>query len=81
MDESQAKWAVLALAALTIGGSYYTYDSIAPIADMLRAQRGFTQSQTGLLNAVFSLPSTGLARHGQAFWRPACARWGPCSPP
>ena len=61
MDESQAKWAVLALAALTIGGSYYTYDSIAPIADMLRAQRGFTQSQTGLLNAVFSLPNIPLA--------------------
>ena len=61
MDESRVKWVVLVLAALTIGGSYYTYDSIAPIADMLREQRGFTQSQTGLLNAVFSLPNIPLA--------------------
>ena len=61
MDESRVKWAVLVLAALTIGGSYYTYDSIAPIADMLRSQRGFTQSQIGLLNAVFSLPNIPLA--------------------
>jgi len=61
MDGSQVKWAVLALAALTIMGSYYTYDSIAPIADMLRQQRGFSQSQIGLLNAVFSLPNIPLA--------------------
>lgn len=55
------KWLVLALIALTIAGSYYAYDSIAPIADLLRRQRGFSQSQIGLLNAVFSLPNIPLA--------------------
>jgi MFS family permease len=55
---------MLALAALTIMGSYYTYDSIAPVAGMLRDQRGFTQSQIGLLNAVFNLPNIGLALVG-----------------
>jgi MFS family permease len=55
---------MLALAALTIMGSYYTYDSIAPVAGMLRDQRGFTQSQIGLLNAVFNLPNIALALVG-----------------
>ena len=64
MKESQAKWVMLALAALTIMGSYYTYDSIAPIAGMLRDQRGFSQSQIGLLNAVFNLPNIALALAG-----------------
>ncbi len=57
----QVKWIVLLLAALTIMGSYYTYDSIAPIADLLRDQRGFSQSQIGALGAVFSLPNIPLA--------------------
>lgn len=55
------KWLILVLCALTIMGSYYTYDSIAPVADLLRDQRGFSQKQIGLLNAVFSLPNIPLA--------------------
>ena len=61
MAETQVRWVVLLLAALTIMGSYYTYDSIAPIADLLRDQRGFSQSQIGTLGAVFSLPNIPLA--------------------
>ena len=47
-----------------IAGNYYEYDAIAPIADFLRTQRGFTQSQIGMLNAVFSLPNIVLALVG-----------------
>lgn len=61
---SRIKWLMLALSALTIMGSYYTYDSIAPVAGMLRDQRGFSQSQIGLLNAVFNLPNIALALIG-----------------
>lgn len=64
MTQSSTKWIMLALAALTIMGSYYTYDSIAPVAGMLRDQRGFSQSQIGLLNAVFNLPNIALALVG-----------------
>ena len=64
MREGHVKWIILALAALTIMGSYYTYDSIAPVAGMLRDERGFTQSQIGLLNAVFNLPNIALALIG-----------------
>lgn len=59
--QRQLKWIVLALAAFTIMGSYYTYASIAPIAELLRNQRGFSQQQIGSLNAVFSLPNIPLA--------------------
>lgn len=61
MTGSRLKWLVLVLCALTIMGSYYTYDSIAPVADLLRDQRQFDQKQIGLLNAVFSLPNIPLA--------------------
>lgn len=61
LTQHQTKWLILALAALTIMGSYYTYDSIAPVAGLLRDQRGFTHSQIGLLNAVFNLPNIALA--------------------
>ena len=64
MTRDGLKWFALILAALTIAGSYYAYDSIAPIADLLRRQRGFSQSQIGLLNAVFSLPNIPLAIAG-----------------
>jgi MFS family permease len=54
-------WAALALAALSIAGDYYAYDAIAPVADLLRRERGFSQSQIGLLNAIFSLPNIPLS--------------------
>ncbi len=64
MTQARIKWIMLGLAALTIMGSYYTYDSIAPVAGLLRDQRGLSQSQIGLLNAVFNLPNIGLALVG-----------------
>ncbi len=59
-----ARWWVLALLSLAIAGSYYEYDAIAPIAGFLRADRGFSQAQIGMLNAVFSLPNILLALLG-----------------
>jgi len=58
------RWWVLALLAVAIAGNYYAYDSIAPIAGLLRSARGFSQAQIGLLNAVFSLPNIALALIG-----------------
>ena len=64
MRSEHTKWVMLALAAFTIMGSYYTYDSIAPVAGLLRDERGLSQSQIGLLNAVFNLPNIALALIG-----------------
>jgi len=55
---------VLALIAAAIAGNYYAFDSIAPVADLLRRQRGFSQSQIGLLNAVFAAPNIPLSLVG-----------------
>jgi MFS family permease len=64
IDRSATRWWVLCLLCIAIAGNYYEYDAIAPIADFLRTQRGFTQSQIGVLNAVFSLPNIVLALVG-----------------
>ena len=64
MTPSRLKWPVLSLLAVSIAGNYYAYDAIAPVADMLRSQAGFSQSQIGLLNAVASLPNVVLALVG-----------------
>ena len=54
-------WWALLLAAVAVSSSYYNDDIIGPIADLLHRQRGFSQSQLGLLNGVISIPNIGLA--------------------
>jgi nitrate/nitrite transporter NarK len=51
------RWFVLILTSLTMFGNYYVYDSIAPLADMLRTQLGFSSTQIGTLNAIYSAPN------------------------
>lgn len=51
-------------AALLMLGNYYVYDSIGPVADMLVRQLGFTQTQIGTLNAVYSVPNIFLVLVG-----------------
>jgi MFS family permease len=73
---------VLVLAAIAVSSSYYNDDVIGPIADLLHRQRGFNQSQLGMLNGVISIPNVALAlvngllidRYGPArvaFWSAA----------
>jgi MFS family permease len=57
-------WLALLLAALANAGNYYAYDSIAPVADLLRRQHGFSQADIGFLNAVSSLPNIPLSLVG-----------------
>jgi MFS family permease len=44
-----------------VSSSYYEDDVIGPIADLLQRQRGFNQSQLGMLNGVMSVPNIALA--------------------
>ncbi|MBB5204788.1 MFS family permease [Inhella inkyongensis] len=53
-------WLVCALVAAAQFGNYYVYDSIGPVADLLQQQRGFSDTQVGLLNAIYSLPNVVL---------------------
>ena len=58
---SPLRWWVLALAAIAVSSSYYEDDVIGPIADLLHRQRGFSQSQLGMLNGIISVPNAVIA--------------------
>lgn len=49
------RWAVLILISLAMFGNYYVYDTIAPIADLLKSQLGFSDEQIGLLYTAYSV--------------------------
>lgn len=51
------RWTVLIFASLAMFGNYYVYDAISPLADVLAAQLNFSDSNIGLLNAIYSLPN------------------------
>jgi MFS family permease len=51
------RWMVLIVISLTMFGNYYVYDCIAPIADLLAKQLGFSDSNIGLLQAIYSIPN------------------------
>jgi MFS family permease len=51
------RWTVLALISIAMFGNYYAYDSIGPLADHLQKLLGFTDTQIGTLNAIYSLPN------------------------
>jgi MFS family permease len=57
-------WAAMALVALAMYGNFYVYDSIAPVAEMLSTQLGYSDTQIGTLNAIYSIPNVVLVLIG-----------------
>ena len=51
------RWVVLLAMSVALYGSYYAFDYIGPLAPLLSRQLHFTDSQIGLLQAVYSLPN------------------------
>jgi len=51
------RWMVLIVISLAMFGNYYVYDCISPIADLLAKQLGFSDSNIGLLQAIYSIPN------------------------
>ncbi len=51
------RWMVLLFISLSMFGNYYIYDSISPLADLLKSQLGFSDSEIGLLNGIYSFPN------------------------
>jgi MFS family permease len=51
------RWAVLVVISLAMFGNYYVYDAVSPIADLLKEQLGFTDTNIGTLNAIYSFPN------------------------
>jgi MFS family permease len=58
------RWIVLISISLTMFGNYYVYDCIAPIADLLAKQLGFSDSNIGLLQAIYSIPNVVMVLIG-----------------
>jgi len=57
-------WTAMGLIALSLFGNFYVYDSIAPVAEMLSSQLGFSDTQIGTLNAIYSIPNVVLVLVG-----------------
>ncbi len=51
------RWTVLITISIAMFGNYYAYDAIAPVADLLQRTLGFSDTQIGTLNAIYSLPN------------------------
>src|SRR5919106_4217517 len=51
------RWTVLIAVSVAMYGNYYAYDAIAPVADLLQRSLGFSDTQIGTLNAIYSLPN------------------------
>ncbi len=49
------RWVVLIVISLAMFANYYVYDSIAPIADILKSDLGFSDANYGMLFSVYSL--------------------------
>lgn len=49
------RWIVLFFISIIMFGNYYIYDSIAPIADILKANLGFSDKNIGSLYSVYSI--------------------------
>jgi len=58
------RWAVLILISLAMFGNYYIYDSVSPLADVLKEQLGFSDTNIGLLNAIYSIPNVFMVLIG-----------------
>ncbi len=54
---ASARWTVLVLVSVAMFGNYYVYDAIGPLADHLQRLLGFTDTQIGTLNAIYSFPN------------------------
>lgn len=48
---------VFVATSVAMVGNYYVYDAIGPVADLLARQLGFTDTQIGTLNAIYSVPN------------------------
>src|SRR5690349_618607 len=54
------RWIVLFFISLTMFGNYYLYDSIAPVADLLKSQLGFSDQMIGRLYSMYSYAAFSL---------------------
>ena len=63
-DSDNTRWWILAFVSLAMFGNYYVYDAIGPLAEQLERLLGFSDTEIGALNAIYSLPNIFLVLIG-----------------
>lgn len=58
------RWIVLFFVSMTMFGNYYLYDSIAPVADLLKSQLAFSDQMIGRLYSMYSYAAFALLLFG-----------------
>jgi MFS family permease len=58
--KGSTRWWILVTLSLLVFGNYYVFDSIGPVAAMLSSELGFSDTQIGTLNGIYSLPNIFL---------------------
>ncbi len=61
------RWLVLLVISIAMFGNYYLYDSIAPVADLLKSNLNFTQTNIGQLNTIYSIAAILALLFGGVF--------------
>ncbi len=62
LNESKAaRWGVLILASFAMATNYYFYDALAPLADLIRMNLGFSSTEYGFFISAYSIPNVFLA--------------------
>ncbi len=62
LNESKtARWVVLIVASFAMATNYYFYDALAPLADLIRMNLGFTSTEYGFFISAYSIPNVFLA--------------------
>jgi MFS family permease len=51
------RWLVWVFVSLAMFGSYYAYDALSPLADVLKQQLGFSDVNLGFLQFMYSFPN------------------------
>src|SRR5262245_14486789 len=64
VEAGTARWWVLVFTSIALFGNYYVYDSISPVPALLQRQLGFSDTQLGALNAIYSMPNIVLVLVG-----------------
>jgi MFS family permease len=62
--DGATRWWILAFVSAMMFGNYYVYDAIGPLADTLQRSLGFSDTQIGALNAIYSLPNVFMVLIG-----------------
>ncbi len=60
-ESKAARWVVLIVVSFAMATNYYFYDALAPLADLIRMNLGFSSTEYGFFISAYSIPNVFLA--------------------